>query len=151
MEPNPTRVRVALGGQTIADRRHTLLLFESELQPMYYFPPEDVRSYVLEPADRHTYCPKDGEPSYLHRSRRRSRRGVPLRGMPGCVKVYIRIGPDTDVCKSAGRGRVAGRPLRSLSAGSGQVPDGRRDRWRRLSLGGRRDTARGGVSDILTR
>lgn len=64
MEPNPKWVRVVLGGETIADSRRTLLLSESGLQPMYYFPPEDVRSDVLESTDRHTYCPKKGEASY---------------------------------------------------------------------------------------
>ena len=64
MEPSPRRVRVVLGGETIADSRNTLLLQESGHQPIYYFPPEDVRSEVLEPSDRHTRCPKKGEASY---------------------------------------------------------------------------------------
>ena len=53
-----------VGGETIADSRRTLLLSESGHQPVYYFPPEDVRSDVLEPSDRHTRCPKKGEASY---------------------------------------------------------------------------------------
>jgi uncharacterized protein (DUF427 family) len=64
MEPSPRRVRVMLGGETIADSRRTLLLQESGLMPVYYFPPEDVRSEVLEPSDRRTHCPKKGEASY---------------------------------------------------------------------------------------
>jgi uncharacterized protein (DUF427 family) len=64
MEPCPKRVRVLLGGETIADSRHVLLVSESGLQPTYYFPPEDVRADVLEPSDRHTRCPKKGEASY---------------------------------------------------------------------------------------
>ena len=41
-----------------------MLLHESGLQPIYYFPPEDVRTDVLEPSDRHTRCPKKGDASY---------------------------------------------------------------------------------------
>ena len=64
MEPCLKWVRVVLGGETIADSRRTLLLSESGHQPMYYFPPEDVRSDLFEPSDRHTRCPKKGEASY---------------------------------------------------------------------------------------
>ena len=64
MERSPKWVRVVLGDETIADSRNTLLLQESGHQPIYYFPPEDVRADVLEPADRHTRCPKKGEASY---------------------------------------------------------------------------------------
>ncbi len=41
-----------------------MLLHESGLQPVYYFPPEDVRADVLEPSDKHTHCPKKGDASY---------------------------------------------------------------------------------------
>jgi uncharacterized protein (DUF427 family) len=64
IEPCYKRIRVMVGGETIADSTNTLLLSESGLQPVYYFPPEDVRSDVLEPSDRHTRCPKKGEASY---------------------------------------------------------------------------------------
>jgi uncharacterized protein (DUF427 family) len=64
LEPTPKRVRVIVAGETIADSRQAMLLQESGLQPVYYFPPEDVRADVLEPSDRHTHCPKKGEASY---------------------------------------------------------------------------------------
>jgi uncharacterized protein (DUF427 family) len=64
IEPCEKRVRVVVGGETIADSRRTLLLSESGLQPGYYFPIEDVRADVLERSDRHTRCPKKGEASY---------------------------------------------------------------------------------------
>jgi uncharacterized protein (DUF427 family) len=64
IEPCQKWVRVVLGGETIADSRRTLLLSESGHQPVYYFPPEDVRSDVLAPSDRRTHCPKKGEASY---------------------------------------------------------------------------------------
>lgn len=64
LEPTPKRVRVQIGGETIADSRRAMLLHESGLQPVYYFPPEDVRRGLLESGDRHTRCPKKGEASY---------------------------------------------------------------------------------------
>jgi uncharacterized protein (DUF427 family) len=65
LEPTPKRIRVQVGGETIADSRRAMLLHESGLQPIYYFPPEDVRRDVLERSDRHTRCPKKGEASYF--------------------------------------------------------------------------------------
>jgi uncharacterized protein (DUF427 family) len=64
LEPTPKRIRVILGGETIADSRRAMLLQESGLMPVYYFPPEDVRVDLLEPTDKHTHCPKKGEASY---------------------------------------------------------------------------------------
>jgi uncharacterized protein (DUF427 family) len=64
LEPTPKRVRVEVAGETIADSRRAMLLHESGLQPVYYFPPEDVRADVLQPSDKHTRCPKKGEASY---------------------------------------------------------------------------------------
>jgi uncharacterized protein (DUF427 family) len=64
IEPCEKWIRVIVGGETIADTRRALMLSESGHQPVYYFPPEDVRSDVLEPSDRHTRCPKKGEASY---------------------------------------------------------------------------------------
>jgi uncharacterized protein (DUF427 family) len=64
LEPTPKRIRVQVGGETIADSRRAFMLHEAGLQPIYYFPPEDVRSEFLEPHDKHTYCPKKGDASY---------------------------------------------------------------------------------------
>jgi uncharacterized protein (DUF427 family) len=64
LEPTPKRIRVEVGGEVIADSRHAFLLHESGHQPIYYFPPEDVRADVLEATERHTRCPKKGHASY---------------------------------------------------------------------------------------
>src|SRR5436305_2013597 len=64
LEPTPKRIRVVVGDETIADSGEALMLHESGLQPIYYFPPDDVRADVLEPSDRHTHCPKKGDASY---------------------------------------------------------------------------------------
>jgi uncharacterized protein (DUF427 family) len=64
LEPTPKRIRATLAGETVADSRHAMILSESGLQPVYYFPAEDVRSELLEPTDKHTHCPKKGDASY---------------------------------------------------------------------------------------
>lgn len=64
LEPTPKRLRVEVGGVTIADSRRAMMLHEGGQQPIYYFPPQDVRADVLEDSDRHTHCPKKGDASY---------------------------------------------------------------------------------------
>jgi uncharacterized protein (DUF427 family) len=64
LEPTPKRIRAIIAGETVADSRRAMLLQESGLQPIYYFPPDDVRTELLEPSDKHTHCPKKGEASY---------------------------------------------------------------------------------------
>jgi uncharacterized protein (DUF427 family) len=63
-EDSPRRVRVMLGGETVADSRHVKLLHETGHLPIYYFPEEDVRMDLLEATDHTTHCPFKGEASY---------------------------------------------------------------------------------------
>jgi uncharacterized protein (DUF427 family) len=64
LEQTPKRIRAVIAGETVADSRRAMLLQESGHQPIYYFPPEDVRSELLDHSDKHTHCPKKGEASY---------------------------------------------------------------------------------------
>lgn len=64
VEPTPKRIRVVVAGATIADSTRAMIMSESGLQPVYYFPPEDVRTDLLEPSERHTRCPHKGVASY---------------------------------------------------------------------------------------
>ena len=64
LEPTPKRIRVVVDGEVIADSRRAMLLQESGLQPIYYFPPDDVRTDLFERSDKHTHCPKKGDASY---------------------------------------------------------------------------------------
>jgi hypothetical protein len=41
-----------------------LLLLEAMHLPVYHFPPEDVRTDLLQPTDRSTHCPYKGDASY---------------------------------------------------------------------------------------
>ena len=64
VEPTPKRIRAQVAGETVADSRKALILSESGLQPVYYFPRDDVRLELFEPTERHTKCPIKGEASY---------------------------------------------------------------------------------------
>jgi uncharacterized protein (DUF427 family) len=64
IEPTRKRIRAIVAGETVADSRAVMVVHESGHQPVYYFPPADVRDELLEPSNRHTRCPKKGEASY---------------------------------------------------------------------------------------
>ena len=64
VEPTIKRVRAMFAGETVADSRRTLILFEKGHLPVYYFPLEDVRQDLLEDSEKHTTCPRKGEASY---------------------------------------------------------------------------------------
>ena len=62
--PSSRHVRVEIDGVTVADTQRPLLLFETDLPPRYYLPPEDVRLELLEPTNTRTRCPYKGVASY---------------------------------------------------------------------------------------
>jgi uncharacterized protein (DUF427 family) len=63
-EDSPRRVRVMLGGETVADSKRAKLMHETGHLPVYYFPKEDVRMELLEESDHTTHCPFKGDASY---------------------------------------------------------------------------------------
>jgi len=63
-EPIAGTVRAVFGGQTVAESRNALLLRETGLAPVTYFPMEDVRMDLLQPSDHRTTCPFKGDASY---------------------------------------------------------------------------------------
>jgi uncharacterized protein (DUF427 family) len=63
-EDSPRRVRVMLGGETVADSKRVKLMHETGHLPVYYFPEEDVRRDLLEESDHKTHCPFKGDASY---------------------------------------------------------------------------------------
>ena len=67
IEPETRRVRVELGGETIADSTRALRVLETASPPTVYIPREDVREDVLADAPgHHTHCEWKGGASYLH-------------------------------------------------------------------------------------
>ncbi len=66
LEPCVRRVRVVLGGVTIADSSRALRVLETSHPPVIYIPPADVLSGTLTPAtERSTLCEFKGWASYF--------------------------------------------------------------------------------------
>jgi uncharacterized protein (DUF427 family) len=64
IEESPRHVRVAFGGETIADSKHAMLLREARCLPVYYFPRDDVRTDLMAPTAHRSRCPYKGEAAY---------------------------------------------------------------------------------------
>lgn len=58
-------VKVVIAGETVAESRRPLLLFETGLPTRYYIPKVDVRMDLLVPSDTLTRCPYKGEAKYF--------------------------------------------------------------------------------------
>jgi uncharacterized protein (DUF427 family) len=65
VEPCDRRVRVELGGVTIADSDRGLRVLETSSPPTIYVPLEDVRDGALRPAKGTTECEWKGTASYF--------------------------------------------------------------------------------------
>jgi class 3 adenylate cyclase/uncharacterized protein (DUF427 family) len=57
-------VRVVFGDVTIADSHNAIIVHETRLAPVYYFPREAVDMSRLHATDHHSYCPFRGTASY---------------------------------------------------------------------------------------
>ncbi len=64
VEPYGKRLRVVFAGETIADSRDALVLHETRLPQVYYFPRKDVRMDLLRRTEHRTHCPFKGNASY---------------------------------------------------------------------------------------
>ena len=64
IEPNPSRVVVMLGGQTLAKTSHALTLREASYPAVQYIPRADVDMALLARSAHTTYCPYKGDCSY---------------------------------------------------------------------------------------
>ena len=61
LEPSPKRVRVQLGGMTVADSGRAVLVWEKPYYPTYYFPIDDVRTDLLVPDSGLSHSPSRGD------------------------------------------------------------------------------------------
>ena len=66
--PSSRHVRVVLGGVTIADTHHPLLLLETGLPIRYYIPEQDMHIEFLNPAETTSRCPYKGMATYCSAS-----------------------------------------------------------------------------------
>jgi class 3 adenylate cyclase/uncharacterized protein (DUF427 family) len=64
IEPGQTRIRVVLGGETVAESDRVLVMHETGYRPIVYFPPADVRMDLMRPSALRTHCPFKGDASY---------------------------------------------------------------------------------------
>ncbi|MEX2453772.1 MAG: DUF427 domain-containing protein [Rhodospirillaceae bacterium] len=62
--PSSRRVKIVLGGETVAETARAHFLFETGLPTRYYIPREDVRMDLLAPSATRTRCPYKGTASY---------------------------------------------------------------------------------------
>jgi uncharacterized protein (DUF427 family) len=58
------RVRVEIGGETVAETTRARVLFETGLPPRWYIPREDVRADLLVPSETSSGCAYKGTASY---------------------------------------------------------------------------------------
>jgi len=59
-------IRVICGGTVIADTTNAKQVLEKGNPPVYYIPPDDVKTEYLSPAENKTMCEWKGEASYCH-------------------------------------------------------------------------------------
>ena len=78
LEPVEERLRVVFDGITVADTRRGHRVLETSHPPVFYFPRQDVRSDLLEPAAGESFCEFKGIASYwgLRHAARRSERAA---------------------------------------------------------------------------
>jgi uncharacterized protein (DUF427 family) len=59
-------LRVELAGVVVAETVHGLKILETASPPTYYFPPDDVRTDLLEPSTLRTICEWKGVARHWH-------------------------------------------------------------------------------------
>ncbi|NDJ60096.1 MAG: DUF427 domain-containing protein [Chloroflexi bacterium] len=65
VEPTSKRVRVLLGGVTLADTTNAKRVLETSHPPTFYIPAEDVRMDLLQPTSHRSFCEFKGAASYF--------------------------------------------------------------------------------------
>ena len=98
LEAVDRRLRVVLGGITIANTTSGFRMLEMSHPPNYYFPPADIRSDALEPEAGSSWCEWKGQAHYymVRAAERKARRAAwsyanpnpPYRELAGMVAFY---------------------------------------------------------------
>ncbi|MEL7159074.1 MAG: DUF427 domain-containing protein [Actinomycetota bacterium] len=60
----PRRIRGVLAGKTVVDSERVMLLHESNIFPVLYFPTDDLSMELLTKTDHSTHCPFKGDATY---------------------------------------------------------------------------------------
>ncbi|HSL33935.1 MAG TPA: DUF427 domain-containing protein [Candidatus Limnocylindrales bacterium] len=63
--PDDRNVRVVFNGVTVAESSRAIRVLETAGAPVWYVPPDDVRTDLLEPIDSRTVCEWKGDASYF--------------------------------------------------------------------------------------
>ena len=64
LSPLGKRMRAEYAGVAIVDSKRVVVMQETRLPPVFYFPVDDVRMDMMERTDHHTNCPFKGNASY---------------------------------------------------------------------------------------
>ncbi len=64
LERTAKRIVVEFGGQTIADSSGAYRVLETSHPPVYYIPPEDIRTEFIRPASGRSFCEWKGSARY---------------------------------------------------------------------------------------
>ena len=65
VEPSTQLVRVLFGGVVVAESRRALRVLETASPPVYYLPPDDVRTDLLRPSGHTTVCEWKGSAEHF--------------------------------------------------------------------------------------
>jgi uncharacterized protein (DUF427 family) len=66
LEPTTRRLRVVLGGETVADTTRGYRVLETSHPPNYYFPPGDIADHALERTKGSSFCEFKGRAHYFN-------------------------------------------------------------------------------------
>src|SRR5437868_3013061 len=64
LEPSTRLVRVVFHGEVIAETRRAYRVLETSHPPVFYIPPEDIKTKFLERSSRSSFCEWKGRARY---------------------------------------------------------------------------------------
>ena len=64
LEPSGKHLKIIFGGEVIAETTHGFRVLETSHPPVFYFPPEDVRTEFLTEAANSSFCEWKGRAGY---------------------------------------------------------------------------------------